>query len=94
MRITTLLVAFVTGLTLAGCGGTIEEAPPPEAVIVDGQTASEVATTGNVTAQAICPLKWTCDSWHYYSTQTTCETYCGVGNCYRDYACNGTCVCP
>jgi hypothetical protein len=94
MRITSLLVAFITGLTLAvaGCGGTseLEETPvASEAVVVEEQQP-----TDNVSALAICPLKWTCYDGKYYSTQAHCTTACGGATCERDYACNGTCVCP
>jgi hypothetical protein len=96
MRITALLVAFITGLTLAvaGCGGTseLEEAPAvSETVAVEEQQSSEENT---VTAQAICPLKWTCFNGRYYSTYEQCTAACGGATCERDYACTGTCVCP
>jgi hypothetical protein len=93
MRITSLLVAVVTGLTLAvtGCGGTseLDEAPASESVLVEQQQP-----TDNVSALAICPLKWTCFNGSYYSTQAQCTAACGGSTCERDYACNGTCVCP
>lgn len=93
MRITSVVVALAAGFTLAltGCGGTIvpEESPNSDTAVTDQQGAP-----GDVTAQAICPLRWTCDWTHWYGTQTQCQTACGANPCERDYACNGTCVCP
>ncbi|MDY7227219.1 hypothetical protein [Hyalangium rubrum] len=97
MRIPSLLVAFITGLTLAvtGCGGTYapEEAPASETVLVDEQ-AQQSSSEENVSAQAICARKWTCDWGTYYSTASACSTACGGNTCYLDYDCNGRCVCP
>lgn len=90
MRITSVVVAFVAGLTLAmtGCGGVEPEQSPGT------DPAVEQGAPDDVTAQAVCPLKWLCDTTgKYYSTQSTCASACDV-TCYRDYACTGTCICP
>ncbi len=99
MRITSLAVAVIAGLTLAvtGCGGTIEPEQAPETVQAEMQGAEQVASVGEVNAMATCPLKWFCDgNWQYYSTQSACNTACSPYGytCYRDYACTGNCLCP
>ncbi|WP_394836778.1 hypothetical protein LVJ94_07705 [Pendulispora rubella] len=69
---------------LVGCAADPETSEP-----------TDVQVQESVSQQApICPLKWTCDSGRYYGTKAQCETACGVGACYRDYACTGGCVCP
>lgn len=86
MRITSLLAGLAAGLTLAvsGCG----VAPEPEQLPPQEQPAE-----GEVTAQAVCPYLWTCDSVRFYSTQAQCTAACG-SDCYRDYACRVGCLCP
>jgi hypothetical protein len=44
--------------------------------------------------EAICPRRWTCDSSDFYSTQQACITATGCSSCYRDFDCNGNCICP
>lgn len=94
MRITSVLVAVGASLMLAACGGAVEveEVPAAEPTLVDEQVSTE--EPGTVTAMAICPLKWTCWDGKYYSTLEQCTAACGGNPCERDYACNGTCVCP
>ncbi len=98
MRITSLVVAVVAGLTIAvtGCGGTEpEQTPATEAGLVDEQAAQQNVSQQDITPLAICPLKWACDAnGKYYSTQAQCTAACSGSTCYRDYACTGTCVCP
>jgi hypothetical protein len=100
MRITALLVAFVTGLTLAmtGCGGTseLDQAPASEAVVADEQLSQADSSEGNVSAMAGgCPRIWECSTTGtIYTTLTKCNAACGGAPCYGDYACDGTCICP
>jgi len=98
MRITSLLVAVVAGLTfaVAGCGGVSEsqQAPASEAVLVQEQISQGDSSEENVSAMGICPSLWTCNSTTYYSTQSQCTAACGGSPCYRDYACNRSCLCP
>lgn len=100
MRITSVLVAVAASLTLAvtGCGGVneVEEVPAPEAIsAVEQQMSSE---TGKVTAVdgwvPGCEMKWSCSYGTYYWTYEQCTAECGGAPCYRDYACDGTCLCP
>ncbi|SEM29570.1 hypothetical protein SAMN05444354_114127 [Stigmatella aurantiaca] len=90
MRITSFVAVLVAGLTFAGTGcGSTQPAPTEEQA-----AAEQVSTDGTHSEQAICKLMWTCDWSGYYSTQAQCTAACGSNTCYRDYACNGTCVCP
>ncbi|MDC0710644.1 hypothetical protein POL68_19365 [Stigmatella sp. ncwal1] len=95
MRITSLMVVLVAGLTLAGTGcGNAQPVSTDEQVSTQGvseQTGSEQSSSALV---GPCPLKWTCDYSAYYATKAACTTACGTNTCYRDYACNGTCICP
>jgi hypothetical protein len=99
MRITSVVVAVIAGLTFAvtGCGGTIESEQGQESIQAEMQGSEQSASEGDVTAMAICPLRWYCDAnGANYSTKSACTTACapfGV-ECYPDYACNGRCVCP
>lgn len=99
MRITALLVAFVTGLTLAmtGCGTSeLEQAPASEAVLAEEQLSQGDSSEGNVSAMAGgCPRIWECSATgSIYSTLSQCNAACGGAICYADYNCNGTCICP
>ncbi len=99
MRINSLLAVFVASLTLAvtGCGGTYvpDEAPASEsAQVTEKQPALSSSSDQTVTEMTACLLQWTCDSITYYSTSTQCATACGANTCYRDYNCNGHCICP
>ncbi|HYO51847.1 hypothetical protein [Archangium sp.] len=98
MRIMSLLVAVVAGLTFAaaGCGGVSEsqQAPASESVLVEEQLSQGDSSEENVSAMAICPLLWTCNWMTYYSTQSRCTAACGGSPCYQDYACNRRCLCP
>jgi hypothetical protein len=95
---------LVAAMTLAGAfllGSCVIESPESDEVTeaVLESTASESTPESAQAAQedlgteAICPLRWTCDSISYYSTQSACVTACG-GPCYRDYDCRGSCICP
>jgi hypothetical protein len=90
MRITSLAAVLIAGLTFAGagCGTTL---PSPEA---EQAAAEQASSEGTYTGQAVCKLMWTCDWSAYYTTQAQCTAACGGNACYRDYACNGGCVCP
>lgn len=41
----------------------------------------------------ICSQGWTCDDIRFFGTLAACTTSCGSG-CFRDFNCNGHCVCP
>ncbi|ADO75029.1 hypothetical protein [Stigmatella aurantiaca] len=99
MRITSLMVVLFAGLTLAGAGcGSAEPVSTDEQVSTQGasaQTGSEQSSSEEShSAQAVCPLKWTCNFSTYYNTNAQCTAACGANTCYREHACNGTCVCP
>ena len=95
MRLTSSLLAIFAGLTLsmAGCGGDMsepEQAPASESISVDPQRPE-----GDVTQQALCPLKWYCDTTRrYYNTSELCAAACGSVACYREHQCGGGCLCP
>ncbi|QRN95925.1 hypothetical protein JRI60_43945 [Archangium violaceum] len=94
MRINSVVAALIAGLALAvtGCGVESEsESENPQAPVSESEAAP---ADGQVTAMAICPLKWTCNWVRYYSTQSACTTACGATPCFTDYACTGSCVCP
>lgn len=93
MRIASFLVVFVAAISCAvvGCGIATE----PE-VEVDGDLVS-TSTPASVAASAYsyCQAKWTCDATGvYYAGKTQCIAACSVADCYRDYECNGHCICP
>jgi hypothetical protein len=99
MRITSVVVAVIAGLTFAvtGCGGAIESEQDQDSIQAAPQGSEQSATEGDVTAMGICPLQWYCDGTaRYYSTQSACNTACAPYGytCYRDYACTGSCICP
>jgi hypothetical protein len=98
MRITSPLIAVVAGLTFAmtGCGGESEsqQAPASESVLVEEQLFQGDTSEENVSAMATCPLMWTCNWTTYYGTQSQCTAACGGSPCYKDYACNSSCLCP
>jgi hypothetical protein len=60
------------------------------------ETSQELSWSSDDGAEteAICPRRWTCDSSSFYSTQQTCINATGCSTCYRDYDCNGSCLCP
>jgi hypothetical protein len=92
MRINSVVAALMAGLALAvtGCGVESEsESENPQAPVSETAPAD-----GQVTAMAICPLKWTCNWVKYYSTESACTTACGATPCFTDYACTGSCLCP
>ncbi|MBZ4394089.1 hypothetical protein OWM54_28300 [Myxococcus sp. MISCRS1] len=94
MRITSSLIAAVAALTLSitGCGGGAPSEPEqaPEAI-----SSEAPSSEGEVSAMAICPQKWTCNSTsNYYGTLETCTAACGTNICYRDFDCRGACFCP
>jgi hypothetical protein len=93
MRSLLLAVALFTGVI--GCdrgpestAGSTMSTPTTEAVI---STPSKL--TLDRSQRAICKSGWTCDDVHFFTTQAACNTSCG-GGCFRDFNCNGTCVCP
>lgn len=90
MRIKSVLAVFITGLSLAVAGcGTEAQVVTSEPAPVEEQTSQESSSLAKG-----CPLKWTCDYQSYYNTQAQCSAACGGATCDRDYACNGTCICP
>jgi hypothetical protein len=100
-RFRTLAVA-VTLASAFVLGACVIDTPEPDDVTeaVLESTASESTqediqpSQEGLGTEAICPLRWTCDSISYYSTQSACVTACGGEPCYRDYDCRGTCLCP
>jgi hypothetical protein len=99
MRITSLLVTVVAGLTfaVAGCGDVSEsqQAPASESAL-DEQLSKGDGSEENVSAMAGCPLMWTCGWARYYSRQSQCTAAaaCSGLTCYQDYACTRRCLCP
>jgi hypothetical protein len=97
MRSLVLAAALFAGL--AGCSTN----PAPATATSPAATTSSsaqalVSTPSSLTLDrgqhGACPLQWTCDYVHYYSTKTAClASDCGA-SCMRDYNCNGNCVCP
>jgi hypothetical protein len=83
-------------LAVTGCGGTEvpNETPVSESVQAPAQPAPQ-SSEHTVTQMSVCPQMWYCDTTNaYYSTSTQCAAACGSVACYRDYRCNGTCLCP
>lgn len=90
MRIPSFVAALAAAFTLAfmGCGTTAADDPAR-------LEAAEVKASQQ--GLGICSQAWTCDYTHWYSTQSTCLANCPSApteGCYRDYNCNGRCICP
>ena len=98
-RILMMAMTLASAFVLGAC---VMEAPESDDVAETAleSTASPAseemapASQDDLGTEAICPLRWTCDSISYYSTQSACLTACAGATCYRDYDCRGTCVCP
>lgn len=97
MRSFVLAATLFAGLV--GCSRALEQTtpPPPAAAISSPATQALLSTPASLTldrSQRVgCPLQWTCDFIHYFSSLATCTTSCG-GGCERDFNCNGHCICP
>lgn len=98
-RILMMAMTLASAIVLGAC---VMEEPQLDEVTEQAleSTASQSAEESLPSSQdefqpdAICPLRWTCDSFSYYGTQSQCIAACGGEPCYRDYYCNGTCFCP
>jgi hypothetical protein len=92
-------VLAVTLFSLVGCSrGPEPTTTAPAAVTAPSSSAvALVSTPSSLTLhnsqQAICPLRWTCDNIHWFSTQAACTSSCGP-DCYQDARCTLGCVCP
>ncbi len=97
MRSVFLAAALFTGIV--GCSRGTE----PAATAPAGSTTSTPTTEALISTPSkltldksqnvICTQGWTCDDIHFFGTQALCTSQCGPG-CFRDFNCNGHCVCP
>jgi hypothetical protein len=91
----TLASAFVLGACVMeepDSDGVAETAL--ESTVLSPSQESVQFSQDDFETEATCPLRWTCDSGIYYSTQSQCLAACGGATCYRDYDCSGSCFCP
>jgi hypothetical protein len=96
------LVLAVTLFTLVGCSRGPEPITTAPAAMTPSPSTTQalVSTPSSFTLDksqnAICLQQWTCDFSHWFSTQSACNTSaaCAPGPCFRDFNCNGHCVCP
>ena len=100
MRSFFLAAALFAGVI--GCGRGPEPTTTAPAVVTTPSSSTQalVSTPSSLkidrSQNNICPSLWTCDDFHWFTTQTACNTSaaCAPGPCFRDANCNGTCVCP
>jgi hypothetical protein len=98
MRALVLAVTLFSGLV--GCSrGPEPITTAPTAVTTTSQDVQALVSTPSSPSfdkgqNAICPYLWTCDEVHWFSTSGACAASSCGSNCFQDYRCNGTCVCP
>lgn len=97
MKLRIWMIALTLGTAFA-LGACVVEAPEDlteSALESAGVSSSELKQSAEdeFETEALCPLRWTCDYWLYYSTLAQCTAACG-SSCFRDYDCSGSCICP
>lgn len=100
MKLRILMIALTLGSAFV-LGACVVDAPESDNLTESALESTDVSsseltqsTEDEFETEAICPLRWTCDSGSFYSTQSQCIAACNGATCYRDYDCSGSCVCP